>query len=106
MSSVQIVKLTSGEDLIGKVQEAEIEGKSFVIIEDPALIMMMPKPGSETEFGVGLAPYAPFAKEQKVPIFPTHIIGIGNFLVVVVFFFIKISRRYNKLKGYKANEKK
>ena len=56
MSSVQIVKLTSGEDLIGKVQEAEIEGKAFVIIEDPALIMMMPKPGSETEFGVGLAP--------------------------------------------------
>ena len=76
MSSVQIVKLTSGEDLIGKVQEAEIEGKAFVIIEDPALIMMMPKPGSETEFGVGLAPYAPFAKEQKVPIFPTHIVSL------------------------------
>ena len=76
MSSVQIVKLTSGEDLIGKVQEAEIEGKAFVIIEDPALIMMMPKPGSETEFGVGLAPYAPFSKDHKVPIFPNHVVSI------------------------------
>ena len=38
--------------------------------------MMMPKPGSETEFGVGLAPYAPFAKDAKVPVFPAHVVSL------------------------------
>ena len=38
--------------------------------------MMMPKPGSDNEFGVGLAPYAPFAKGHKVPIFPAHIVSV------------------------------
>jgi hypothetical protein len=37
---------------------------------------MMPKPGSETDFGVGLAPYAPFAKDHKVPVFPNHVVSI------------------------------
>ena len=38
--------------------------------------MMMPKPGSDTEFGVGLAPYAPFAEGHRVPFFPAHIVSI------------------------------
>ena len=76
MSNIQIIKLTSGEDLIGEVGDTEVDGKAFLTIDKPALIMMMPKPGSDTEFGVGLAPYAPFAKEQKVPIFPTHIVSL------------------------------
>ena len=76
MSNIQVVKLTTGEDIIGDVKESEIDGRGFLVIDKPAIIMMMPKPGSETEFGVGLAPYAPFAKEQKVPIFPTHIVSL------------------------------
>lgn len=76
MANVQIIKLTSGEDIIGVVSDTEIEGKAFLLVETPAVILMMPKPGSEDEFGVGLAPYAPFAKEHKVPIFPNHIISV------------------------------
>tara|TARA_B110001454_G_scaffold136920_1_gene127237 strand:+ start:580 stop:930 length:351 start_codon:yes stop_codon:yes gene_type:complete len=76
MANIQIIKLTSGEDIMGEVSDTEIDGKAFLLIENPAVILMMPKPGSDDEFGVGLAPYAPFAKEHKVPIFPNHIISV------------------------------
>ena len=76
MSNIQVVKLTTGEDIIGDVTESEIDGRGFLVINKPAIIMMMPKPGSETEFGVGLAPYAPFSKEHKVPVFPQHVVSI------------------------------
>ena len=69
MANIQIVKLTTGEDLIGDLEELEMEGRQFLLINKPALIMIMPQPGSETDFTVGLAPYAPFAKDHKVPIF-------------------------------------
>ena len=74
--NIQIIKLTTGEDLIGEVGDTEVDGKAFLTIDKPALIMMMPKPGSDTEFGVGLAPYAPFAKGHVVPIFPAHIVSV------------------------------
>ena len=76
MSNIQVIKLTTGEDLIGEITDTEIEGKAFLVIDKPALIMMIPKPGSDTEFGVGLAPYAPFAKQHKVPVFPAHIVSV------------------------------
>ena len=76
MSNIQIVKLTTGEDLIGDLEELEMEGRAFLLIKKPAIIMMMPEPGSETDFGVGLAPYAPFSKDHKVPIFPNHVVSI------------------------------
>ena len=76
MSNIQVVKLTTGEDIIGDVTESEIDGRGFLVINKPAIIMMMPKPGSDTDFGVGLAPYAPFSKEHKVPVFPQHVVSI------------------------------
>ena len=76
MANIQIVKLTTGEDIIGDLSEQEIEGRGFILVDKPAIIMMMPNPGSDTEFSVGLAPYAPFAKDHKVPVFPTHIVSI------------------------------
>ena len=77
MANVQIIKLTSGEDIMGEVSDTEIDGKAFLLVDKPAVILMMPKPGGdENEFGVGLAPYAPFAKQHKVPIFPNHIISV------------------------------
>ena len=42
MSNIQIVKLTTGEDLIGDVTESEIDGRGFLVIDKPAIIMMMP----------------------------------------------------------------
>ena len=75
-TNIQIVKLTTGEDLIGDLEELETEGRAFLLITKPAIIMMMPKPGSDTDFTVGLAPYAPFSKDHKVPIFPNHVVSI------------------------------
>ena len=75
-TNIQIVKLTTGEDLIGDVSEDKIDDRGFLVIDKPAIIMIMPKPGSDTDFGVGLAPYAPFSKEHKVPIFPQHVVSI------------------------------
>ena len=75
-TNIQIVKLTTGEDLIGDLEELEIESRAFLKINKPALIMIMPKPGSDTDFTVGLAPYAPFAKDHKVPIFPAHVVSV------------------------------
>ena len=77
MSNIQIVKLTTGEDLMGEVSSSEVDGKEgFIVIDNPAIIMMMPKPGSDTDFGVGLAPYAPFSKEHKIPVFPQHVVSV------------------------------
>ena len=76
MSNIQIVKLTTGEDLIGDVSEDKIDDRGFLVIDKPAIIMIMPKPGSETNYTVGLAPYAPFAKNHKVPIFPAHVVSV------------------------------
>ena len=76
MANIQIVKLTTGEDLIGDITEEEIDGRGFLLIKKPAIIMIMPKPGSETDYTVGLAPYAPFAKDHKVPIFPAHVVSV------------------------------
>ena len=53
-TNIQIVKLTTGEDLIGDIKEEEIEGRGFLLIKKPAIIMIMPKPGSETDYTVGL----------------------------------------------------
>ena len=76
MSNIRIIRLTSGEDIIGDVKEEEIEGNVLITIEKPAVIMMMPKPDNADEFGVGLAPYSPFAKGNKVPIFAYHVISL------------------------------
>lgn len=76
MSDIQIVKLTSGEELIGTMTEVEIEGRQFVQIEKPAVVMLIPDQQEEGKFGIGLAPYAPYADKNIVPIFPNHIISI------------------------------
>ena len=74
--TIQIVKLTSGEELIGKVGEVEVGGSVLVQIEKPAVVMLIPDQKEEGKFGVGLAPYAPYADGDFIPIFPNHIISI------------------------------
>lgn len=72
----QIVKLSSGEELIGKVTDVEIEGRAFIEIESPAVIMLIPDQKNEQKFGIGLAPYAPYAESGKVQIMPGHIVAL------------------------------
>ena len=76
-TNIQIVKLTTGEDLIGDLEELETEGRAFLLITKPAIIMMMPQPGSETDFTVGLGALRSIQlRTIKVPIFPAHVVSI------------------------------
>ena len=104
MANVQIIKLTSGEDIMGQVADTEIDGKAFLLVENPAVILMMPKPGSEDEFGVGLAPYAPFAKQHKVPVFPNHIISASKCTKVYPLFRFSLCIRTTKSLVYKIHK--
>ena len=38
MSNIQIVKLTTGEDIIGDVSEQQIEGKGFIQVDNLLLL--------------------------------------------------------------------
>jgi len=73
---IQILKLSSGEELIGTVSDMEVEGRQVIKIEKPAVIVMQPIDGQPEKFGIGLAPYAPYAEENSVTILPNGIIGI------------------------------
>lgn len=76
MADVRILKLVSGEDIIGDIKEVDVEGKEFILVNKPMLVVMMPKQENPNEYAVGLVPYAPFAEGNQVPIMPQHIVSI------------------------------
>ena len=78
MANEQIIKLSSGEDIIGDVTEINLEGGKMIQISKPCYIMMRPKPENEYEYVLGLTPYCPYAKDQIIPIMPTHVISVYN----------------------------
>lgn len=73
---IQILKLSSGEELIGTVSDFEVEGRQVIKMEKPAAIIMQPVDGQPEKFGIGLAPYAPYAEQNSIHIMPTHVIAI------------------------------
>jgi len=73
---IQILKLSSGEELIGTVSDFEVEGRQVIKIEKPAVIILQPVEGQDGKFGIGLAPYAPYAEKNEVSIMPQHVIAI------------------------------
>jgi len=74
--TIQIIKLSSGEEIIGKVSDVEIEGRQFIQIEKPAVVMLIPDETTQGKFGIGLAPYAPYAEKNTVNVMPNHIVAI------------------------------
>lgn len=76
-AAVRIIKLVTGEDIIGVVNEAEIaNGKKVLEVKAPHYIMMRPKKESTNEFVLGLSPYAPYAKNSIIAFVPGHIISV------------------------------
>ncbi|MDB4351217.1 hypothetical protein OAA34_00725 [bacterium] len=73
---IQILKLSSGEELIGTVTDFEVEGRQVIKMDKPAVIIMQPIEGQPEKFGIGLAPYAPYAENNSLNIMPTHVIAI------------------------------
>jgi len=75
-SQLQIVKLSSGEEILGKVSDLEIEGRQLIQVEKPAVVIIQPHPTEEGKFNVALAPYAPYAEKSLVSIMPNHVVAI------------------------------
>jgi hypothetical protein len=77
MAQVQVIKLSTGEDIIGSVEFMDVPGSGkMVMIERPCIILLRPKEQNPKEFGLGLAPYCPYAKGFKFTIVNTHIVSI------------------------------
>ena len=77
MSDVQVVKLTTGEDVMGRVTEVELADHGKVLkIDRPTAIILRPKDEAGTQFGVGLAPYAIYAENHSIMIMPAHVVAI------------------------------
>lgn len=76
--TVQIIKLSTGEELIGKVSDCVVEGQQFIQIEKPAVVILVPDEQTQGKFGIGLAPYAPYAEKNTVNVMPNHIVAIFN----------------------------
>lgn len=76
MTSVQIVKLSTGEDIIGALTEVTLPEGRMLEMEKPCIILLRPKDDNPKEFGLGLAPYSPYAKGFKLPIMPAHVVSV------------------------------
>lgn len=77
MAAVRILKLVTGEDVIGVINEAEIgDGRKVIELKAPHYIMMKPKEKTKNEFLLGLTPYAPYAKNSVIAFVPSHIISV------------------------------
>lgn len=73
MANVKVIKLSTGEDLIGQILDSD-ESKA-VAIANPCQIVVKPKENAEGTFLLGLAPWAPYSKDGVVPIVPSHIVA-------------------------------
>ena len=69
--SVKCVKLISGEDIIADVDES-VQG--LVVLKNPLLVMMIPN--QNNQFGIGLAPFCPHAKDSTVPVMAGAVIAV------------------------------
>jgi F0F1-type ATP synthase alpha subunit len=67
--NVKILKLITGEELIGKVVD---EGEIGIVIDDPANIHMAPTQDSRMQ--LYLIPYAPYADKDQFTLKPQHVI--------------------------------
>jgi hypothetical protein len=71
MTNVKCIRLISGEDVIADIDET-VEG--LIILKKPLAIMMIPN--QNNQFGIGLAPFCPYAKDDIVPIREGAVISI------------------------------
>jgi len=77
MAAVRILKLVTGEDVIGVIDEAEVdEGKKVISVKAPHYIMMRATGEDQNEFTLGLTPYAPYAKNSVIGLIPRHVISV------------------------------
>ena len=71
MSNIKCIKLISGEEIIADIDES-IDG--LVILKKPLLIMMVPN--QTNQFGIGLAPFCPYAQDEALPVRAGAVVSI------------------------------
>lgn len=71
MSNIKCIKLISGEEIIADIDDT-VEG--LVILKKPLLIMMVPN--QNNQFGIGLAPFCPYAQGEVIPIRAGAVVSI------------------------------
>ena len=71
MSNIKVIKLISGEEVIANIDES-IDG--LVILKKPLQIMLIPN--QNNQFGIGLAPFCPYALGEEVPIRAGAVVSI------------------------------
>lgn len=73
--AIRVLKLVTGEEIIGEVSEVDMEGTKFLRVQHPvSLLYKESEDGSK--FSVGMAPFAICAKDHIVPIFPGNVISV------------------------------
>jgi len=68
---IKIIKLTTGEEIVGDVNED-------YAIKDPAILQMVPSRNDPNKAALALIPYAPYTKNSRVEINTEHIIWEGE----------------------------
>lgn len=77
MAAVRILKLVSGDDVIGIIDEAEVDGgKKVLSLKAPCYVMMRVVDKEQDEYALGLAPYMPYAMNSVIGIVPRHVISV------------------------------
>ena len=66
--SIQIIRLTSGETIVGKVSEVGIQ---HITVEKPAIIFT--QQGQNGNQQIALAPLAPFCKTETIELYKSSI---------------------------------
>jgi hypothetical protein len=72
MERIRIVKLVTGEDIVGMVTDKE----NVIVIVRPFQLVTRPVSESVTKFHLGFMPWAPFADKYTVPIMKHTIVSV------------------------------
>jgi hypothetical protein len=72
---VQLVRLISGEELLGKIMPS---GSEIVKIQNPVRVIVMPNKIDPKTPNVGFAPWAEFSEDKSFDIDKRHVLCIMN----------------------------
>jgi hypothetical protein len=72
---VQLVRLISGEELLGKIMPS---GSEIVKIQNPVRVIVMPNKIDPKTPNVGFAPWAEFTEDKSFDIDKRHVLCIMN----------------------------
>jgi hypothetical protein len=76
--SIQVIKLITGEEIIAKVTDIQIEGRDLIQVNQPAIIILMPNDDNPNQAQIGLAPWVPYAENATAHIMPAAVTAVVN----------------------------